>query len=548
MNKLLHLILIVSLSFGIPFSCTKIDVDPNKRKSTELLQDIAIPIITGDFGIEEILRSDTNSYAHFDENGQIWLTYTSKLKSLKASKFTINKNTSFTVYRSITNQEKNASFNSTRVNLNVNRDFNFDFKSPNNVSPIINSVHVKEGKLDIGLANSTGFANKLTISIPGMTKNGTYYRETVELKPFENKVTSLDISDYIIKLENSSFKKNALNVSLSATVTKGKSLYLQGSVSANLNFNNETTYKVVYGDFLRQNLLEQSNSTIDFKLVKGDKGNSSLKFDDFKLGLRWDNSFGIPVEMDIKSITGSNNKGSIFQLDVNNINQNELLFNAPRRLGDITDGILLLDKSNTVTGGGKLNSKDFMNEQPSSLSFTAFATTNPVKYNYPSFKNFIGEKSEFNLALETAFLLKGSVKDYKFEEIVEMNMGEDVSRVKMATLKMHSINGFPLEFMSKFEFLDAQNKVLFTLNENDELLLKSGIVNASGHVIATTTENTEIDLNEEQVALLPKVKRVAVVASFSTTNNGNKTVQINKSNSLILKLGLRVKYLNEIKF
>lgn len=548
MKKLFKKSVIILISVFSISSCSKIDLDPSKRKPTELLQDIAVPIATGDFSVGDLLRSDTNSFADIDENGRIWLTYSNELKSIETEELMTPKGGKMEFYQTITAAQSNSSMNVEEVIVPFSSEMSFNVSSPSKTSPKLTALHVKEGKLFLDIGNYVNGASKLTLTIPSIVKGGRSFTATISLDPRRHKMVEFDLTGYIIKPVNTNTKNNKIPVYVNAIVTKKLTEYLVGSFKIGVELDKAMKLEVIYGDFKRQNFLHSNTSSIDFKFLKNAPSSTSVKFKDFKIGMQWLNSFGIPMEMEVQNIIGVNNQGENFHLDVKNIKPDFLIFDAPVSPGVEKSGMFTFDENNTFTGGGAYSSTDFIKKDPIQMSFSGFTYTNPLKYNYPAFKNFIWQKSALSISVETAFLLYGTVTDYKFEEVTEIKMGEDVSNVKSATIKLHSENGFPLEFKTQLEFRDIYDSVLFTIANKEELFLTSGQLNSLGRVVAPAINNREFDLNEKEVGLLPKVSKVAIVANFSTTDNGNRDVIFNEKDRLVLKLGLRLKYINEIIF
>ena len=272
----------------------------------------------------------------------------------------------------------------------------------------------------------------------------------------------------------------------------------------------------------------------------------TMFFEDPKIRFYWENSFGIPMQLQLNSISGRNRQGQFFTLGTNNVDPDDLLILAPTTVGGSVQGEFELNKTNTNGGSGDINIVDFFHKNIFDMDFDIDAMTNPNSVPLPPYKNFIHENSKLTLNYEAILPLHGRSTQYALSDTFGLDFGEDLEDVEEMSLRIYSENKFPAEIALDLLFLDVNGDSLFKLSSAPELIVPSGIPNTDGRVTSPTIARRDLILTKDNIDVFDQVENIVIKGSFSTFQGGSTSVKFYEDNNLIVKLGVRAKFSSKI--
>ena len=527
-------------------SCQK-KIDFDKLKPIQYNGDWAAPLAYGDFSIEDILEGDSSSYFYYDQEGLIYLTYTSKLASLDLKDIIPNNKTNYSTTRDLTAGESTQLAGTNSLSVYFNEDISIDDLNTNGVAFELDSIHIKSGVFEFDIKSRIDHKIEIEMDIPALMLNGVPYNRTVQVDENSNNNIIIDVSGYSIDLTKNGTTHSSFEASFKATITKGPSPNYAGGIDVDLEIKNGYAIKTAFGDAKRQDLLALNKTNLDIELFEIDEIGKTVFLEDALLKIKWVNSFGLPIDIVLNDVIGKNSNGQNFSLDVANIPSIDLIITSPSVVGKETNGEIVINNSKTQTGGGKLSLKDFINENIVEMSIDAEAFSNPPGVTRPVFKNFINENSALDLEIEAALPLHGRATGYAFKDTFDMDLGDvESDEVEKASIKIFSVNGFPIDFEGAVAFLDSNNNLLFTIDKRPDFFFRAAQVDASGKVIQPTENVIELEIANQDLDKLGSVNKVSVIANFSTTDKGTIPVKFHKDDMLSVKIGARVKVNTEI--
>jgi hypothetical protein len=543
MNKL-KLLGIVSILF-LTYSCKK-QIDFDKIKPITYNGDWAAPLAYGDYTIKDIIDVDSSSHYYYDQDGLIYLNYTSELFSLDLSDLVPNNKVNYSVSKDLTPAESALLLGTNSLTVFFSEDILIDDLNSNGISFELDSIEIKSGIFNFDITNRLAHNATFEMDIPALKLNGVPYSQTVPANANSSANIQIDVSGYTVDLTKNGTTHSTFEVNFKAIITKGAFPNAMGGIDVDLEIKNGYTIKTAYGDAKRQDFLAPNNTNLDIELFDFDEIGKTVFMEGAIIEFKWKNSFGVPIDVVFNSITGKNKAGQSFSLDVANIPSSELIVTSPLVVGQETSGDIVINNSKTQTGGGKLGMKDFINENIVEMTIDAAAMSNPLGITRPPFKNFIDENSFLKLDIEASLPLYGRALGYAFRDTFDMAIEAEADEIEKASIKLFSVNGFPVDLEGSIVFLDENDNALFTINKNPEFFFRAGEVDTDGKVVTPTENEIELVIEEKDLPKLGQVKKIGLIANFSTPSNGTKAVKFYKDDKLSIKIGARVKVKTEI--
>lgn len=538
-NSILTLLILTGL---LTTSCRK-DYDFDKLRDPEWNPDIALPIAIGDLGIDDLIEEDTNAVIHVNNSGLIVLIYEGDLISIEPDLVVPINVKNYNNSVSLTGPEGSDLINNGTVTTSFRQDVVIDNINVNGVSVALDSLILNTGVMSVSLTNGLQHAASVIIDIPGMKLAGVPYSQTVNVTASANQSVNIDMAGYNIDLTKGGTTTNTIEIVYTMTFTKGgASNSPAGSMAINTSLNGTYELQLAYGDALNQNIFANKDGELNIQLFDQDILGKTMFFEDPRIRFSWENSFGVPMEIDINSITGINSEGDTYSLGIGTIDTDSLTILAPLAVGGSEFGGFELNKTNTVGGGGDLNLVDFIHQNIYRMDLDVDAITNPVSVTLPPYKNFIHEDSKLSLKYEAYLPLHGRAFNYSIADTFGLDFGEDVEDVEEMSLRVYSENEFPAEISLDLIFLDENGDSLFSITSLPELLVPSGIPDSDGRVHTPTISKRDLPIAAEDVDKFGLVENVVIKGHFATFNDGITSVKFFDTNNLVVKLGVRAKF------
>lgn len=382
----------------------------------------------------------------------------------------------------------------------------------------ITALGIKQGILNYSFESVGIGAQELVVQIPEASQNGAAYEKIVSFNAPGTFAGSLDLSGYDLDLasEKMTFKYFARPA---------------GSNERNIlpNFYFEITdleYRQVNGYMGNQDL-ELGADSMNLDLF--DKlGEGSLRFNDPRISIRLQNSYGVPIEVHANAFSIITENGNI-ALDHSGLS-NGILLNYPKmgQEGSFASTDIEINKENS-------NLDDLLSSKPTGLTYDLSATLHPEEDS--SKVGFVLDNSGFDLGLSIEIPLDLQLNDISFEQDLGIEM-ERIDQVESAILTLITDNGFPLELVMQAYFLDEQGVAQDSLFDGPAQLLSAASVDQNGRVNESTSNSLDIELSPERWYHLQNSTEIRVKAEIASTNQGTVPVKFYDDYTLGIKLGI----------
>lgn len=494
------------------FSCKKLNLD--KIAQGEWNPNLALPLAHSTFDVYDILaHTDSSDLIVSDPTtGLLSLIYKTELEAIKGKDLL-----------PITNLQKNYTYSVSDLGGTSVPAFNnsINYSTSSEISfPIDAGTTLKEIKLDggnlIGNISST-IQHPITIQmdIPALKLNGVSFQKDIQLDASTG-TSSIQMNEslagYMEEFSTGS-PNNTFEINFQIEVNgNGNAIDASDALEMDFSFEN-LSFDYVKGYFSPQTIVLDKDS-IFLKLFEF-PNDGYFKLTDPKINFSVVNSFGLPTRLNINQISTLNlNSGSVYPL----LTSPKIVdLDYPQVMGDSAVTTFEFTKDNTT------NIDEVLAPSPQYLEIESNIGINPddqVNYN-----QFINEDSEIKIYAELDLPLIGFAHSFSFRDTIDFTSPtEDASMITSAMFRFIIDNGFPVDILGKFKFMDENYQELFVLGGTGDFVIASGMINNEGEVISKTKKVNDLTLTQEQIQLLNQVKFIEIYAEANTTDAVNQTV------------------------
>jgi hypothetical protein len=502
---------------------------------------LAIPLAYTKYGVYNIFaRVDSNDLIVSNATtGEISLNYTSVIASIGANEYVgalkFDENLSYDIGDlNLTPQVgfsgQANSFRTEIIDLNTESDQELDH------------VFFKSGKLNFDFSTQLRQTINVSLTFPDlkidnvpvtknviMTYNGTSpSTENIEVDLAEVK------GDFTLNNTTHNKMKVEMQISVSGNGNQnidGNELFSTNISSENITFHNADGY------FGQTSLVDNADSVL-LRVFSNVDQEGNFVINNPKVNFIITNSFGLPVDLhlnNLKTIQAFQG-GTQFPL-VGFPTPVEI--ESPNTLGQSTTKTITLDNTNTQ------NLNSIISPTPKYFYYETNAIPNPNgKTGTP---NFVDESSQLEIRAEINMPLEGYAYGFFIQDTVDFNLNQDVEKVESLMFRLISDNNFPVNLEVQIIATNENFKPLFNLFDNSTKNLVDGAsVDENGKVINPVHKVNDINLTQEKIELLDKVKNLIIRAEASTTGynpnnpNASSNVKFYDFYSLALQLSMQL--------
>lgn len=393
----------------------------------------------------------------------------------------------------------------------------------------IDSVLLKSGSLNIVASSEFRHPGTLHISSPNIFKpypDGDTLDIELEISDASgslNPDTVIDLAGY--KLEISEDMGMAfLRVNYLLTLEKENNDPILSTDSAEINISFEDMeFSHVYGFVSDREILDVNETlSLDFFDIAANLKNIKFKAPEFNLHA--DNSYGIPMKIDLSSIQARSTGGGLpipLEFDPDSLKTFTIKAHTIDSMG-------YFKKSIHNINGGNSNLEDILESSPNKLDFDFIANTGTT----PGVQNFLLDTSRMDIVIEVVLPMWLQTGGFELQKTIDMDIGSivgDLSFVDSATITLNYINELPLEVRVQGYFLDSAGTELDSLFSEGPNTIDASPVDENG-VLDTDPaklfdKTFEVGMTGEQMSKLSDAVSLYFEADASTSEMGTKFVK-----------------------
>ncbi len=372
---------------------------------------------------------------------------------------------------------------------------------------ITNAVF-SSGTLRYSFNNPSSQAVSLTLTIPGITLNGTVFSKTIQISSFGSNSGNINFSGAVYQLPSNqpSVFQNQMEVVLEAT----------SSITSTVNFTLTTSdfyFSSATGYLPAKSLgVKSSSFGLNISNAKDYRDKVTLDSAEVVLDAKYipasSNNNPFPIEVKNLTITGIRNDGTTLQLNIPASAQTFIFSGTAKQF--------VFDKTNS-------NINDFMSFLPDSVNVSAEYIINP---NNATGTVAAGDSVKFQANFSTKSYLaisSSSLTDTSSSGNLNSSNRTKIKACQSAYLSVNVQNGIPLDASVSVDLVDSNYVKLFTLqnktdNTNSFSVLPAG-VDANGNVTSQTTSNFTVQLDSAETDKLSQAYYAVYTVTVNTPGN-----------------------------
>jgi hypothetical protein len=257
-----------------------------------------------------------------------------------------------------------------------------------------------------------------------------------------------------------------------------------------------------------------------------------MKFEDPKITVSVDNSFGFPVEAKVNEMYVQNYYWDVVHLE-SPLLEGGITFDFPNEdeIGVVKSTSYLFDTTNS-------NLNEIFSKKVRQLTYQVDAIVNPD--DDPDIIGWMHESSFFDIKVAVEVPMLQSIDSLKLTDTLDIQLPKS-DGLDEIEFKMLLANEFPIEMDMQIYFLDDQNAVLDSLFEGVGIHLQGAQEIADGLTDPGEEQEYIIGYDKYRFDQIKKATKIAVNPSFSTTSGPGIPVWIYDHYALEIKLGARFK-------
>jgi hypothetical protein len=529
--KKIRLLLFLLIGLVIIQACVK-TADFNFSKLTKPVYDgeWAAPLISSNITLKDILKNQ-NGLIQSDAQGNLIVTYSLKNLFSQTAEETIR----------IPNQHLIQSTNFLTPALGTGATYNYSF-TPDipltgaTVNQQLDSIYVKSGSLRIQISTNFNKTTALNLKITSLIHRTTRQLVTIPqmtLTPSApGNFVDIDISDCILIMKTINNTKNNIHFDLGMTLQGNTNPTLSNyTLNLDTQFTN-LKFSALYGKL--GNFTMNLSNSLDIGIFNNSIG-GAFQFAPgaINLKLNIDNSFGMPVQLNVKNFTSHSDAATPHDIAINLFGPtipNIINLDVPTVFGENKTTTVLTTNSNI---------QDALNTSPDKIYFNADATTNPL--NNGSL-NFVSDQSKINVNMDVLMKLYGSITNFAIQDTLIFNY-KNLDQLENMTFRVNTTNGFPLAVKLQLYFTDDSYRILDTMFPEplDYIIKPASIGSSPDYKVTSPTEYQFPDIiyDQTRIGKIKTAQKIILKASMNTINNS--IVKIYETNYIDIKLSLKTK-------
>ena len=383
----------------------------------------------------------------------------------------------------------------------------------------VEKIVFKGGRLEYSFFNNNSNSVEIVVTLPQISKNGVPLSQTHNLLSF----STLPLQFFDLKDATFIPRNDSLFIQYQAKQTTGTPVKVSNFLMVPKNFD----YYYAEG-FLGSQIFESDEDTLDIDYYDS-WTDGEVAFKNPRVIINILNSFGFPAIARVERF-------DVITLDNTNLPiesafvKDGFPFNYPtfQEIGQVKTSTFVFDTENS-------NMEDIIRAGPTALIYDLDAISDP---NVDA-RGFITDSSYFAYSVDAEFPFEGSLQNFTIRDTSKINF-EELEKVKTASLKTIITNGVPLGATVQGYFLDDKGKLLDSLFTTTTQLVAPARVNTAGSVTQTEEKTTFVELDEIKLNRIRNATNLVIEAVFSTANEGSTDVKIFSTQSIQVRIGMKI--------
>lgn len=492
---------------------------------------IAFPIGSARLTISDILdRAGDLDFLHQDANGFLTVYHRSTLLSEYAGDLI-----------TFDRQEHDTTLSVVfPVNLPVGDSLTLSYvfaqKFSNSYDDVVDSIRFKNGDFTIEIESMMDRDAVVILTSPFVTKNDIPLKRVFPLNytgtlPVTASVT-IDLEGYAFVFDHVG-NQNNLNFYLDVRVF-GDANPDPGPFDITISIAQDNlNYRALFG-LIKTRSMALLHDAINIDIFKKGLG-GEFRINDPRIGIYFQNSFGIPISIEIDPLMGTSDVNPPYQVHLTGLPK-PFMLNAPdiSQVGQKVASSIYLDKTNS-------NLDDFLNLLPQRVEYGVEGIINPTG-SVPG--NFVLDTSYFEVEVEIEIPLEGYANGFTLQDTLKFSFEEDLNMLEWILFRVNAESTFPVEAAIQVTFLDSLYNPIDSLFDSYQVIIPGALPGPPPDYRSLTPalRTYDIKATSDKLKKLNKdVKYLFLTGKINTAGGGNQVVRIYTDNYLKLTVGIQSK-------
>lgn len=396
----------------------------------------------------------------------------------------------------------------------------------------IQRIDIKSGQFIYYFRNPHPEPVEVTIELPQVSKDGQTLKFTNTIpaysgtgdEPFTtNLFSAADITGY---RANPDASGNIQITYVAKGVTSGDPYLLP---SAYISLQN-ILFAYAEGFFANQ-LYPGGSDTIHIDFFEN-WTQGEVYFNEPKVNFFVENSFGIPTQAIVKTFDVRTVRSEVLSIE-SELVDNGINFEYPalNEVGQTKSTFFTFTKDNS-------NIDVLLGAGPVSLFYDVDVLTSPGSDT--DLPGFITDSSFYRVNVEVELPLFGNARNFIAQDTFAIDFS-GYGDVTAAEFKLVTANNIPLAVDVQGYFQRSDGTILDSLFSEPQRVAKAAPVDNDGFVTTTTENESYADFSAERFAPIKAANQLLIVASFSTTNEGEIPVRVLGNQFVDMRIGAKLK-------
>ena len=488
---------------------------------------LALPLVNTSVTLDDLLsQADTSDFIGLDNDGIITFFYSESIESDYARDLYTIPNQSFS--RTVTMPPAiNLPF---VVDTTITFSERFEATMTPDQGELLDSIIMSTGELvtslDIRYPANEG---RIELVIPAVrSANGD---TLVQVFTWVYNGTDISITETSsldglkLDLSNDGTDRNQFVFIANVELTYRNRSVVGGS-EADIQFGlNNLGFQAVYGD-LSTRSVPTASGIVPFPVFTGiDRG--TFRLTDPRMTLTLENSFGLPVLLDLSNIVAIGRDDDTVRLS-GSVVDNTPVLEAPTlaQVGQSVSSTITLNQSTS-------NLADMVAVLPREMTFEVDGTINPDAET----NNFVLDTSRVRGSLDVEIPFSGTINNLTYETDLDFALDSVDLAVDSAAIVLRTVNTLPLDLDVQLYLVDADGQILDSLFTNTDLIIAAA-VDGNGDVTTAGENEVAISAGRSTLDAMAQAAFLRLRVSASTSANGSTSVNLRPEYGLEVRAGI----------
>jgi hypothetical protein len=384
----------------------------------------------------------------------------------------------------------------------------------------IDSAIFKKGSFKWTMKNDNSNDAKVRIYIYELTKNGQNFEKTFDIKARQTFTGTLDLDGWCLKLAN----VGALYIFYDAFIDGQQGYEMTGTYE----FSGMEAKKTV--GYFGTNTLTLDKSSLNLDFFKKWTQRGEAKFLEPSVTITVENGLGMPVDIKTRTAEATKKDGSKLPV-TNTFLTNGFPANYPNfnEVGTSKRTTIKLTQTNS-------NIVEIINAYPTALDFAFDACPNPDLNNKSA--GHVADNAHIKMKMDATIPMVLAAKNFVLLDSIDIDFSK-FQEVQTAEFKINTDNSIPVDILMQAYFMSASGQVLDSLVQDNTLVLKSAVTNATGQVTRSTSNTSFIKIAAEKLNKVRGAKWLLVKFELTTSKEASVPVQLLQEQKVIMNIGVK---------